>query len=133
MKVLADTSALYAFLDSADKNHSAAHETMERLREEEAQICSHEYIFVETVALVQNRLGAEALEAFYRKLWPLVEEEQVDLDIRARAMEYCLGRRSKTISFVDSVSFLIMKDRLIDKAFTFDSDFKKEGLTIYRG
>ena len=59
--IFIDTAAFYALIDARDPNHGAARLTMERLRATDASLLTHEYILVETTALIQRRLGIGAV------------------------------------------------------------------------
>ena len=64
MSVFVDTSALLAILDTDDEEHAAARRTWEHLiTTHQVMVCSS-YVLVETVALVQRRLGVEAVRTF---------------------------------------------------------------------
>lgn len=78
MSVFIDTSALLAVLDADDKHHKKAKDIWIKLiSEEEAIICSN-YVLVETFALVQNRLGLEAVRALQEDILPMIMAEWVD-------------------------------------------------------
>ncbi len=57
MTVFIDTSALYAVMDRGDKNHVQAKALWMKNLDESVDFLCHNYILVETVALLQNRIG----------------------------------------------------------------------------
>jgi uncharacterized protein len=59
--VFVDSSALYAMLDISDANHQAARAGWIGLLHEQASLVTHNYVLLETSALLQNRLGVGAL------------------------------------------------------------------------
>ena len=68
MSVLVDTSALYALLDRDDQDHEAALAALPALAEQE--LITHSYVLVESVALTQRRLGADAVRSLTQTLIP---------------------------------------------------------------
>ena len=59
--VFADTSALYALLVETDDNHEAAHATASSLRGQDANLVTSSFVVLETVTLLQSRIGVEAV------------------------------------------------------------------------
>ena len=92
---------------------------------------THNYVLVESLALLQHRLGIAALKlarssSAFDVVWverPLHEEAARKL---ARA-------RSRRVSFVDQVSFLVMRSKGIGTALAFDPDFEREGFQLFAG
>ena len=126
MIVLVDTSAFFALVDDRDPNHGRALEAVERLTATE-DLVTHEYVVVETISLVQRRLGMAALRRFVDDLLPIVDVAWVEPDTHAEAREALLAAGSRSVSLVDRVSFLLMRRRGIGTAFAFDDDFAREG------
>ena len=64
MSIFIDTSGFIAVLDMDEANHPEASKTwMDILMSEETLVTTN-YVLVETVALVQNRLGMKAIRVF---------------------------------------------------------------------
>jgi predicted nucleic acid-binding protein len=64
MRVFIDTSAFYALLDRDDANHQRAKDVWTNLLKNENTLLTSNYVLVETFALVQHRLGIEAVRGF---------------------------------------------------------------------
>lgn len=128
--IFIDTAAFYALLDARDPNHVAARLTMERLRAAEASLLTHEYVLVETSALIQRRLGIGVLRRFIDGLLPLVEVTWVDTGLHAEAREALLAAGRREVSLVDWTSFLVMRRHGVQQAFTFDADFAAQGFEV---
>jgi predicted nucleic acid-binding protein len=124
-----DTSALYAVVDETDPNHAAAAETLRFLVEAEPLV-THNYVVLETLALVQRRLGAEAARAIVDQLLPLLEVAWVDRELHAVAVTASIATGSRRASVVDWASFEFMRQRGIAEAFVFDSDFVAQGFSV---
>jgi predicted nucleic acid-binding protein len=128
--ILVDTSAFHAVLDLDDRHHAAALATLAKLRADEIPLLTHEYVVVETTALVQRRLGLGALRRFVDDLLPLVEIAWVDEALHLEAREALLAAGRRNVSLVDWTSFLVMRRHGVRRAFTFDPDFSAEGFEV---
>jgi predicted nucleic acid-binding protein len=133
MTVLVDTSAFLAILDLSDRRRSHAVAMMESLRADDIELVTHEYVVVETISLVQRRLGMTALRRFVDDLLPITEIAWVDPAMHAEAREALLASGSRAVSLVDRMSFLLMRRRGIGTAFAFDDGFVREGFTTLPG
>lgn len=124
-----DTSAFFALLDADDHQRDRAHAHLQEV-EGEVDLLTHEYVVVETMALVQRRLGLGALRRFVDDLLPLVEIAWVDEDLHREAREALLAAGRRTVSLADWTSFLLMRRHGVRRAFTFDPDFGVEGFEV---
>jgi predicted nucleic acid-binding protein len=127
MSVFVDTSALAAVLDADDINHPRAAENWQRLISSEETLVCHNYILVETLALLQNRFGMNAVKIFGDDVLPLININWVDEVTHKAALSALIIAAKRELSFVDCVSFETMRQLGIETAFTFDSHFAKQG------
>ena len=122
-----DTSAFLAVLDADDTEHERAKKMWERLiTNDELMICSN-YVLVETFALVQSRLGMEAVRAFQEDVCPLLRIEWIDESYHHAGVSSVLSASRRGLSLVDCVSFDVMRRLGITKVFCFDIHFKEQG------
>lgn len=126
MSVFVDTSALYALVDADDDQHRRARATFERVGATE-DLVTHAYVAVEALALAQRRLDARAVRALATELLPLLVTLSVDETTHDAAVAAMLAALPTRVSLVDFVSFQVMRERSITRAFTFDGDFAKAG------
>jgi predicted nucleic acid-binding protein len=131
--VLVDTSAFFALLDTDDRRLDQAVRTLADLRASGTSLLTHEYVVLETISLVQRRLGMDVLRSFVDDLLPLVDIEWVGPALHAEAREAMLAAGQRGISLVDWTSFLVMRRRGIGTAFAFDDDFAAQGFTTLPG
>lgn len=129
MTTFVDTSAWYAALDEADLNHVRASVTLRSLLPAEPLV-THSYVVVETIALVQRRLGLVAVDSFVTRLLGPVHVTWVDPDLHDRAVGVMLAARRRGVSLVDWTSFELMRRHGIASAFAFDSDFADQGFSL---
>jgi len=130
MNVFVDTSALLAVLDADDANHQAAGPFWEKIVAGGDTLVSHNYILVETSALVARKLGLEALRVFETDIVPLLRVVWVTRDIHESAAGAQLLASRRSLSLVDCVSFEVMRRTGIRGAFTFDRHFQEYGHEI---
>ncbi len=127
MRIFIDTSAFLAILDGGDSHHRRAKKRWADLVTSEAVLFCSNYILIETVALVQNRLGMEAVKVFNDDMLPLVEVDFVDSSVHHAGVNALLTASRKKLSLVDCVSFETMRRLELDTAFTFDRHFAEQG------
>jgi predicted nucleic acid-binding protein len=114
-------------------NHLRAKETWSDLITQDMQVVCTNYVLVETFALVQNRLGVQAVRAFQEDILPVVDVEWVDETCHRAAVSALLTVGQKQLSLVDCVSFETMRALGIDTAFVFDRHFEEQGFTVIPG
>jgi predicted nucleic acid-binding protein len=132
VKVFVDTSAFFALLTGSDRRHGEAARIWAGLIEAGAEMETHNYVVVETVALVQRRLGAKATAAFFDAILGVVRIHWIDEDIHRRAEGAFRMAGRKTLSLVDCTSFEIMRGRSIGTAFAFDAHFEENGFAVLK-
>ena len=130
MRAFVDTSAFYAVLDRDDRNHQKGKKAwMEILREPPTLVTSN-YVLVETFALLQSRLGLEAVRRFQEDVVQIVQVEFVTPEMHRAGTAALLSAGRRGLSLVDCVSFEVKRDSGIKIAFTFDAHFKEQGFDV---
>ena len=127
MSIFADTSAFYAVLDADDEEHSRARETWRGLVSAEGPLFTSNYVLVETLALLQSRLGIEAVRVFDDAVVPLLRVLWVDDGVHREAVSAVLTAGRRSLSMVDCSSFVLMRRHGLDTAFAFDDHFPEQG------
>jgi predicted nucleic acid-binding protein len=127
MNVFVDTSAFFAVLDADDENHDAAKQIWEDLLAQEAVLVCSNYVLVETLALVQRRLGISAIRVFQEDIMPVLNIEWVDESLHQVGIASVLAAARRELSLVDCVSFEIMRRSGIKTAFVFNHHFDEQG------
>lgn len=127
MSAFVDTSALYALLNAQDPNHQAAAQAWSGLHERHETLTTSNYVLVETIALIQRRLGVQAVRDFQASFAPLFVVVWADAPLHERAMAAVLAIGSRDLSLVDCMSFEVMRETGIEAAFAFDDHFTRQG------
>jgi len=131
MTIFVDTSALYAVLCQNDSNYAAAAQYWKYiLLSEESLVCTN-CILVETFALIQHRLGMEAVKVFQDRVLPVLLIEWIDADQHNSAVESLLTANRRNLSLVDCSSFITMRRLGIQNVFAFDEHFSEQGFTCF--
>jgi predicted nucleic acid-binding protein len=130
MRIFIDTSAFYALLDKDDSNHSKARKAWPALLKADNILVTTNYVLIESFALLQRRLGLDAIRGFQEDLLPLVNIEYVDAETHGRAISVMLTASRRDLSLVDCASFEIMRSLGIKAAFAFDPHFREQGFTV---
>jgi predicted nucleic acid-binding protein len=123
-----DTSALIALLDDTDERFDRAIRWLEEaVTDRDEHLLTHNYVVTEAIAVVQRRFGADAVRALIDHLLPMCEIHFVTEPLHQRAVAAYLAGLDRRVSFVDRVSFELMRAERIPRAFAFDPDFAREG------
>jgi predicted nucleic acid-binding protein len=128
--IFLDTSAIYALADKADPNHVAARSKFDLVLKSGETLLLHNYILVESAALLQARLGVQAAILFLNDA-KAFEVEWVDRTLHQEAKEELQRIGMRGISFVDCVSFVVMRRKRVQTTLAFDPDFHRQGFSIF--
>jgi predicted nucleic acid-binding protein len=129
MTVFTDTSGIYAVFDRDDANHAKAKTAWTRLLEDRTTLLTNNYVLLETIALLQHRIGLDAVRAFHEDVEPLLQVEWVTEEQHRAGLEAALAAARKKLSLVDCVSFQTMRRHGVRTAFCFDAHFREQGFT----
>jgi uncharacterized protein len=130
MRIFIDTSAFFALLDRDDANNQKATKVWTYLLGVEHTLVTSNYILVEAFALMQNRLGLEAVRGFQEDILPLITLEFVSPEMHRSGIAALLSASRRSLSLVDCVSFELMRSSGIKSVFAFDNHFKEQGFVI---
>ena len=130
MNVFADTSGLFALLVNNDYMHIRARENFAYFAGHSVKLVTSSFALVETIALLQRRIGLAPVHDFNAKILPLLEVIWVDGEWYKRATQRLFARNNRDVSLVDCLSFEIMESLEIKYAFAFDSHFEENGFTL---
>lgn len=129
--IFLDTSAIYALADRADPNHRQAKEMFQDVLDSEEGILTHNYVLLESMVIIQDRLGTEAAVKLARSA-PALEIVWIDSTMHEDGVRQMAGAGRRHSSLVDHLSFAIMRSRKLDTALAFDRKFEAEGFRPYR-
>lgn len=127
MSIFVDTSALYAFLVSTEASHERVVGALGAALEEGRTLVTSSYVIVETTALLQHRIGLQAVRDLQSRLVPLLSSVWVDRALHERAVRRLLREDRRTLSLVDCVSFEVMDAEGVLEALTLDRQFEQAG------
>ena len=130
MSVFGDTSAFYPLLVSSEADHDAARTAFAQLLKAARPIWTTSFVLVETMALLQHRIGLSAARDFDEEIVPMLSVAWVDDDLYRRAIERLWRADRRRLSLVDCAGFELMKLKGISTAFAIDPHFKQAGFTL---
>lgn len=130
MSVFVDTSALFAVLDADDQFHQRARAVWTNFLERGEDLITTSYVLIETFALVQHRLGMEAVRILEEDILPVIHVQWVTEADHWAGVIALLSANRRQLSLVDCVSFLIMRRLNLKTAFTFDPHFTEQGFEV---
>lgn len=127
MTVFVDTAALYAYLDADDANHAGCEREWRRLLEHGEPLVTSNHVLVETCALVQHRLGVQAVRDLQEVMLPALQVLWVGEQAHREAVSALLTAGRRDLSLVDCATFGLMRQWAITSAFTFDRQLDEQG------
>lgn len=128
--IYVDTSAFLAILITDDQNHQRAMECWLNLLEEEKPLLTNNYVLVESIVIIQKRLGLSKVRDFHEKLLPFVTVDWMDGNQHEASIRFLFAANRRQLSLVDCSSFESMRRMKIEKVFTFDTQFAEQGFEI---
>ena len=129
-KVFIDTSAFYALMDRSDSSHQSAGKLWVHFLDKGYDLKTSNYVTVETLALLQNRLGFEAANLWSRDVLGIVETIWINEVLHNLAFEIWLSLGRRKLSLVDCASFVVMRHDMVEKVFGFDKHFTEHGFEV---
>lgn len=130
--IFLDTSAIYAWADVGDVNHQKAVRRLQSILDSTERLLTHNYVLVESLALLQARLGVTAAVKLAKDSRAFVVD-WIDEELHDAGMRELERSRKRDVSLVDQISFLVMRRRQLTTAFAFDPDFEAAGFRLYEG
>lgn len=128
--IFLDTSAIYAWTDAADSNHPIAVRRLRAILEAGEELLTHNYVLIESMALLQARLGLAVAIKLAKDATSFIIE-WVDEDLHDSGIRELEGSKKRHVSLVDHISFLLMRRHHLATAFAFDPDFTAAGFRLF--
>lgn len=124
-----DTSGFAALYHRNDAHHEQAKHIWASLRKRQAVLSTSRDVISETVTLVHRRTGHRQAVMCGNDLWgsPVLDILRSDARQDQEAWALFQKHSDKDCSFVDCLSFVMMKELRIQLAFTFDKHFVQAG------
>lgn len=127
MSVFVDTSAFLSMLNGDEPEHAQAIELWNELQDQDEPIVTTNYVIVESIALIQRRLGLDALRLFHDNIIPVLEVEWIHEQQHNDVIDSLLLANRRQLSFVDCASFFIIRQQRIQRVFALDKHFREQG------
>jgi len=125
-----DSSAFLAVLGKDDDNHVRARATWGNLLEGRSPLVTSSYVLAETLAILQHRMGMDAVRVFHHDIYPVLTIEWIADVLHEKGAGGVLAARRRDLSLVDCVSFEVMRQRGIRQVFAFDRHFAEQGFDV---
>ena len=128
--VFADTSALLAIIDEGDARYAEVIETLVGLRASDAELITTNYVVVETVSLVQRRLGVGAVRLLLEDILPGVALAWVTPEWHTASLSALVVADRRHLSLVDCTSFEAMRRLNVHEVLALDRHFAEMGFEV---
>ena len=118
MSVFVDTSALMAVIDRNDARHDSARAIWDVLTRGDETLVTTNYVLLELHALLQRRVGVPAVQLLASIFAPIMDVRWVSKEEHDSALDALLTANRRELSLVDCVSFLVMRELGLVRAFS---------------
>jgi predicted nucleic acid-binding protein len=125
-----DTSAFYALLVRTERSHDPIRASFAKLIADLTPLWTTSFVVVETMALLQHRVGLAAAHDFDEALLPSVRVRWVDEDLYRSGVDRLWRANRRRLSLVDAVSLEFMRSEGIGTALALDPHFREAGITL---
>jgi predicted nucleic acid-binding protein len=127
-----DTAAFVALGNRDDELHPAAVAVSQELAEANALILTTDAVLTEVAntfsRIALRPMARQVIEAFQASArMRAAQLVHVDAELWQRSWQFFLDRPDKDWSLTDCLSFLVMRDRELRRAFTSDHHFEQAG------
>ncbi len=130
MSAFVDTSAFYAHLVGNDTAHGRVSAEFTRLLAGGRPLWTTAFVIVETMALLQHRIGLAAARDFDEEILPVVLVQWVDARLYRLGTERLWREDSRHLSLVDCISFECMRAQGLTTALAVDPHFQQAGFDV---
>jgi len=130
VSVFADTSALYALLVRTETSHERVRAAFAKLLEQARPLRTTSFVLIETLALLQHRIGLAAARDFDEEILPVLRVDWVDEPLYRLGADRLWREDRRHMSLVDCISFELMKREGIRTAFAIDPHFTEAGFDL---
>lgn len=130
--VFLDTSFIIALEDADDQHHKDAIAFWKTFKRNPQKIITTTYVFDETVTFLKRRISHDKAAEVGKLLLSSHTVEMIHISEAHfnKGWGMFLKYRDKGFSFTDCLSFLIVEERGIKEALTFDEHFKQRGIKV---
>jgi uncharacterized protein len=131
-EILVDTGAWVALAITRDAYHNQAVSIFEAVLRDGRPIITTNHVIAETYTLILRTGGHARAIAFLRSLRTSqrVRTIHADAALEENAAAILEQYSDQQFSYVDAVSFALMRQRTIEQAFAFDRHFLTAGFTL---
>lgn len=130
--VFADTSGLVGAFHARDARHRRAADAWEAIVRARQGLLTTQLVFAETLTLLRRRAGWQASRDVGKAMLDSGAIEIAGLDdeqLEAAFREFARNG-DPTLSLCDAASFVVMRERGVRRAFTFDAHFADAGFEL---
>ncbi|MDZ4789383.1 MAG: PIN domain-containing protein [Blastochloris sp.] len=129
-EVFVDTSGFYAFLDRTDPFHEVSAKLFLTAEKENWQLITSSFVLHESWALIQARLGWDAVEDWLTSLVIRCEIVWIDQTLYTAAEARTRQARERCLSLTDCSSFEVMLARGCREVIADDAHFVRQGFAM---
>ena len=104
---------------------------MEEIESAGFPLLTHNYVLVESAAVLQRRLGLTSALSFLAESRTFTVH-WINQNDHMEAIQLLERRSRRNLSLVDCMSFVVMTQYGITTALAYDSDFQAEGFNTWR-
>jgi predicted nucleic acid-binding protein len=128
--IFVDTTAFVSLVSVRDMHNEQASYQWQSFIQEGQPLCTNNYVAVESIAVIQKRLGVRQARLLQTSLLSFVQVEWLNESSHVDALEFWLSASRRRLSLVDCAAIQTMRRLRVDTAFTFDNHFRQQGFKV---
>ena len=135
MTMFVDTSGWIALFDKSDQYFPTAIKHWREMLNEPLTLLTTDYVLDETLTHLLYRCGRKVALQFghWAFATSYLEIQFVDNEVWQAAWEMIQAYEDKQWAFTDCTSFIVMQQRQVWQAFSFDPHFEQAGFRLWPG
>lgn len=125
MDIFFDSNYYIGLVNELDSNYKKSVALSNRLKEESYKPVISNFIFLEVVTVVSQRVGRKSSIITGESLKNKAEIINISDSLEEKTWELFKQIKDKDVSFIDCSTIIVMRDKKINKLVTFDQHFQK--------
>lgn len=131
--IFVDSDAFIALIKKDDTNHRKAKAIFQKVQSLPFNFVTSNYVFSEVVTILSQKIDHKTAVKFIHNMRAednMFVIERIKSETEEEAVQVFIEQTSKNVSFVDCANMAFIREKRLDGIFSFDDDYKKNGIQL---